>query len=220
MTGILTFLGSKTRVIAMAVAMLLLAAMSLTIPAFSGDAGALLAQTSDAISRFVGRSPGERDETDLLKGKTKKDRSLVDRLLGKRDTDGGPEQRALGKIFDTPPEEAVRQLGGDTLGPLALDTPGDALPIGDVGPAPRGFGGGPSGFPGGIATVVPGSPGGTTPGEPPVDPPGEGPVVGAVPEPGTWALMIMGFAFCGAALRRRRKVTPEALPASLQCDRA
>lgn len=29
-------------------------------------------------------------------------------------------------------------------------------------------------------------------------------VVGVVPEPGTWALLILGFGFAGAVLRRRR----------------
>ena len=29
--------------------------------------------------------------------------------------------------------------------------------------------------------------------------------VGAIPEPGTWALMLLGFAGIGFAIRRRRK---------------
>jgi hypothetical protein len=46
------------------------------------------------------------------------------------------------------------------------------------------------------------------PGQPPVGPPVVPPVgppltPGAVPEPGTWALMILGFGLVGAALRRR-----------------
>lgn len=32
------------------------------------------------------------------------------------------------------------------------------------------------------------------------------PPVGAIPEPGTWALMLLGFGFVGAALRRQRRV--------------
>ncbi|WP_293379098.1 PEPxxWA-CTERM sorting domain-containing protein [Phenylobacterium sp. SCN 70-31] len=38
------------------------------------------------------------------------------------------------------------------------------------------------------------------------------PVAAAVPEPGAWALMILGFGAAGAALRRRRGL---ALSASL-----
>lgn len=35
-----------------------------------------------------------------------------------------------------------------------------------------------------------------------------GPVAGAVPEPATWALMILGFGFIGGAMRRRTQQTP------------
>src|SRR3546814_16965320 len=79
--------------------------MSITIPALSGDGGSVLAQSSDALDRYTGRSPGERGENDILKGKA---RRIADRLFGRRVNSGGPEQRALGKMFDTPPEESGR----------------------------------------------------------------------------------------------------------------
>lgn len=41
------------------------------------------------------------------------------------------------------------------------------------------------------------------PGDPPPPPPP--PPVGGIPEPGTWALMILGFGAVGAAMRRRRR---------------
>src|SRR3546814_17805656 len=81
--------------------------MSITIPALSGDGGSVLAQSSDALDRYTGRSPGERGETDILKGKA---RRIADRLFGRRVDSGGPEQRALGKIFDTPPEDSINEL--------------------------------------------------------------------------------------------------------------
>lgn len=43
--------------------------------------------------------------------------------------------------------------------------------------------------------------------EPPVGPPGVPPVTAPVPEPGTWALMIVGFGLLGARLRARRRVS-------------
>jgi len=46
----------------------------------------------------------------------------------------------------------------------------------------------------------PGPPGG--PDRPPVQPPETPP--GGVPEPASWALMILGFGAVGASLRRRR----------------
>ena len=196
MAGFITYLVSKRRIAAGTAALALLATASVTVPFFSGDGGSVLAQASDTLKRFVDRSPGERGETDLIKSKVKRDFGGARALSPQRD---GPQERALGKIFDTPPEDAVEQLSDNPLGPLALNDPDPSLvPLGDVGT----FGGTPigPGFPGGIATVVPPiavDPGGP----PPIDPPPA--VRGGVPEPGTWALMILGFAFCGAALRRR-----------------
>lgn len=37
--------------------------------------------------------------------------------------------------------------------------------------------------------------------------------IGAAPEPGTWAMLILGFGIAGTALRRRRREQPEAQPA-------
>ncbi|MDZ4375263.1 MAG: PEPxxWA-CTERM sorting domain-containing protein, partial [Phenylobacterium sp.] len=85
------------------------------------------------------------------------------------------------------------------------------------------FPGGPGGEPGmpflppGLWPEEPGGPIDTSPPgfppppptgpptEPPVVPPGPPtePPVTAVPEPGTWALMILGFGLIGARLRRR-----------------
>src|SRR3546814_6850701 len=76
-------------------------------------------QSSDALDRYTGRSPGERGETDILKGKA---RRIADRLFGRRVNSGGPEQRALGKIFDTPPEDSINELS-QTPGPIALTDP-------------------------------------------------------------------------------------------------
>lgn len=201
MARMIAFFGEKRRVGAMAVAMLVLALMSVTIPALSGDGGSLMAQTSDALDRYLGRSPGERSETDLLKGKANKEPSLAERLLGRRVNGGGePEQRALGKIFDTTPEASLGELA-DVPGPidLAAPPPSDLLPLGSVGGTPGGVGA--PGTPGGFGAILP-PPTSTTPGEPAL-PATETPVA-PVPEPATWAMMLIGFGLCAAAMRRRR----------------
>lgn len=227
MAAIKTILGSRLRVGAMVIALLVLAIMSVTIPAFSGDGGTLFAQTTDVLNRFVGRSPGERDEATLLKGKERKGKSLAERLFGRRVNGGGePDQRALGKIFDTPPEESIKDLLPDPPGPLAPGEPMASVPpLGNVGISPGG--GGSSGFPGGISTVLPSGPGGSQGGPDPGNPtpggpsdPGIGPPIAAVPEPGTWALMLIGFGLCGAVLRRRRKPLPAGSPSNLPCETA
>src|SRR3546814_17830458 len=95
------------RVGAAAIAMLLLALMSITIPALSGDGGSVLAQSSDALDRYTGRSPGERGETDIPTGQA---RRIADRLFGRRVTRGDTEQRATGKNFHSPPHKSINKL--------------------------------------------------------------------------------------------------------------
>lgn len=85
--------------------------------------------------------------------------------------------------------------------------PSDSIP-GGAG-APGGAGGGPGGTLPGPGGSLPGgggaTPGGTTPGGP-VTPP-----VSAVPEPASWAMMILGFAFIGGILRRQRNGSSRAV---------
>jgi hypothetical protein len=88
----------------------------------------------------------------------------------------GPEERVLSQVRDRDPD-----FGG--LPALAgLNDPAFA-------PDP-----GVDGLPGG------GGPGSIS------DPPGLLPVTSAVPEPATWAMLILGFFAVGAAMRRRRSV--------------
>lgn len=96
-------------------------------------------------------------------------------------------------------------LLSDSLTPLSTGGSGGRFGGGViVASSGGGGGGGSSGGGGGGGS----SGGGITPG---VTPP---PVTGVVPEPGSWMLMIGGFAIAGGALRRRRRngVSSAALP--------
>ena len=159
-----------------------------------------LQNTGDAVNSFIGRSPGERGATDVLKGKTKR----VASRIGKGRDVTEPTQKALGKIFDKPVEgvastatpqpvagalpetvEFVAPVAG--LPAFASVIPGVFTPV--IGGGGGGSGGGGSGGGGG------GGGGISVP--PPVPP-----VVNAIPEPSTWALLLLGFAAVGASLRR------------------
>lgn len=209
MTLAVTYLKTHSRIVGGLIFVLLLGLVTIALPAVNGTGGTLMAQTTEAISRFIGRSPGDRGETDLIKTKNKRAKGKPGgNLLSKapRAEAGEPEERALGKIFDTPPEEAIQSLTGVPIGPLALGE----IPPGSFGDLATGGGGpnGSPGFPGGGSVIVP--PGTSVgPGNPPTPTEPTTPTiptnpVGAVPEPGTWALMLLGFGLCGAAMRRRR----------------
>jgi hypothetical protein len=188
----------------------------------------LISPVTDAMGQLLGRSPGERGSIDQIKGRAKLVKSPSNVPLA-------PQQRALGKIFDVPPEIDLTQMlaqpvqtdladAGTAPGliPSSVSTrpsqtgrngfpggfissaPPPGLPGGSDGPS-EGIGGNPGGIggnPGGIG----GLPGGVgdNPGEVGGVPRPPLPVTSAVPESSTWALLIVGFAFCGATMRRRK----------------
>ena len=164
-----------------------------------------------ALASFLGRSPGERGATDILKGKA--------RLAGLGNDEGGggdtPSQRALGKIFDGPADAGAPQ-------PVVVSFPDGTVNSGGIGPdltpvvfspnvaAPSpgpggGFGGGNGGG-GGIGGIGGGGGGGGGTFTPP---PAALPV-SAVPEPSAWLLMILGFGAIGASLRRGKAISRRA----------
>jgi len=159
----------------------------------------------DAAKSFMAllkdRSPGDRTATELTKTKKK----------------AAPEQRALGKITkpETPPEFE------EALAPPApvIETPPFPVALAGLGPLveipPPPPGGG--GF---ITTTETGGGGGGggggTENPPPENPPPEctsceptptdNPPPPVVPEPATWATMLLGFGLTGWLMRRRRRL--------------
>ena len=158
------------------------------IAAVSGGAQNLL----ELLDR---RSPGARTEGQLTK--TKQHQRALARMRG------APHARA-------PAAEPV-PAGLPELAAILMDVPQPlpvelaAAPLVEVGPPPSlgtligSPGGGGGGGGGG-----PGTPGGDTPQTIPTEQP-HVPVVDtpAVPEPGTWAMMLLGFAAIGWRVRRR-----------------
>src|SRR5829696_4376128 len=147
------------------------------------------------------RSPGDRTKAELTRTKNR--------------AAAAPKQRALGKITPPPPpKEFVEAIAPPppkitegvplaaaptTLGPLLIapSTPGGIV-IPPSAPTPGGTGG-PS--PPGVGEPTP-------PTQPP--PPGDDeppPMPPVVPEPGTWATMLLGFGLTGLMIRRRRRKT-------------
>lgn len=168
------------------------------IPVGSG----LLAKAQNLAAMLSERSPGVRTAGELTKTKRKL-------------ADAKPHERALGKIRrPVLPPEFLRALvpGVDfadavpttNLNPLiGLPAPQFAL---EVGPPAGGIGSVPGtpGVPipgGGGVILTPPSSG--TPVPTPISAPSPIPAP-AVPEPGTWAMMLMGFVCLGMKLKRDR----------------
>ena len=148
----------------------------------------IVATLLDPLSLFAGRSPGEREG------------ALLPTKLAK----AGPEERVLSQVRDRNPDS-----GNPTPPPIDGMLPNAALPgapgentlAGGPGQfAPFGVPFGAPGGPGDGFIPGPGGPGG--PGVPPTGP------VSAVPEPGTWAVLILGFFAIGWAMRRRAQLRP------------
>jgi hypothetical protein len=158
---------------------------------------ALVAALMDPLSLIADRSPGERGAGALLSTKLAK---------------AGPEERVLSNVRDRPPaagdaDSGMLPPGNDLFAPA----PGSDVLGSNGGPSgggiPGGGGEGPAGLgPPGFAPFgapFAGPEGEIIPGRAPFVSPPTVPIASAVPEPGAWAVMILGFFAVGAALRRR-----------------
>jgi hypothetical protein len=171
----------------------ILGAAPLSITAFMGLESGF--PGLDAAKSFLAllddRSPGDRTAAELTKTKKK----------------AAPEQRALGKI--TKPENPPEFLEAIAPPPPSIaDLPPFPVTLAGLGPlveipAP------PPGGGGFITTTGTGGGGGGGGGggtdNPPENPPENPPPPPVVPEPGTWATMLLGFGLTGWLMRRRRR---------------
>ena len=155
------------------------------------------------LSEFVNRSPGERGEVTSLKGLS----AMKFRIVKEGSSPKRPAQRALGKVFG--PEPVIEELSRQNVTDL-FSVPSDfaGTPVGSVDPvqtgtrSSSGFGApasiNPGGF--GFASPIPSTPNasvGPDANQAPV-------AIGAVPEPATWMLLLIGFFGAGIALRKSR----------------
>jgi hypothetical protein len=181
------------------------------------------------------RSPGDRTKAELARTKHRPVAAPKQRALGKI-TPPPPPKEFVEAIAPPPPkvtEGVALAAAPATLGPLLIapSTPGGIV-IPTSAPTPGGTGGPtPPGVqeptPPGVVeptpTTQPPPPGGDEPTvtqpPPPVGvepnvtqppPPGDDeppPMPPIVPEPGTWATMLLGFGLTGLMIRRRRRKT-------------
>lgn len=155
---------------------------------------------AESLADLIGqRSPGERTTAQLTK--TRHVRALA-RTRARHHSDL-PSPTELARVLMPPPHPEVSTDFAAPL-PVASSTmppPVAALMV----PAPAGGGGG--GLvapPGGGGGVSPPGQTETFPNEP------REPVTSAVPEPGSWALMLLGFGLIGWRARLRRGALPAA----------
>lgn len=142
------------------------------------------------FAMMADRSPGDRTKAELTKTKRRVAAAPA------------PKQRALGKINKPePPKEFVEAIA-PPLPTIIEDVPMVLTPMATLGPiliTPQPPGGG---------IIIPPQappPGGGGPNPPPREEPPPPPPP-AVPEPGTWATMLLGFGLSGWMIRRRRRM--------------
>lgn len=180
----------------------------------------LVAVLKDPLTLFAERSPGGRAEGALLPTKPPRERVLS--TIRERDPTGtlpGVDDPVVAGVPETAgpggpaPEERVLSGERDGFPGGGGGAPGGFAPFGGApgGLIPENFvTPGDPGTPGGPGDPGPGDPGPGGPDNPglPGPPPGLLDPGGApVPEPATWAMMLLGFFAIGTAIRRRHACT-------------
>jgi hypothetical protein len=149
------------------------------------------------------RSPGERAKGALASLKNKRPAGIHERALPKvrKPT---PPVSPLAAIVAGPPVPPLIPPAAPLFNNLVSGSPTPVVPL--VTGGPTGGGGGNGSPPPFVSITPPGGGGGiivpptTTTETPPPPPPPS-----AVPEPNTWALMLVGFGLVGFAVRRDRR---------------
>lgn len=180
------------------------ASAPLAVMSFVGGSDLALpgVQTAERLMAMLdARSPGERAEGALTQTKLRLATAPRKSTLVKPKPPTPPLEELAKVIVPAPPAPPVAALPPIVPPPAAADI---IAPTTLTASAPVGFGseiisgGFISGPPGGSTP-----PGSSAPPTSEVPPP---PVTSAVPEPGTWAMMLLGFAMIGSAMPRRRHV--------------
>ena len=191
----------RQMLLAGAIAFTAVIAAPLSVASYLGVESSIpgVAAAKSFMAMMAERSPGDRTKAELTRTKQR--------------AAPAPKQRALGKVTPpAPPKEFV-----EAIAPPPPKVAED-VPLAAAAPAIGPLLIGPS-FPGGVvippSAPTPGGTGGPTPPPteeppPPTEPPPPGddeppPTPPVVPEPGTWATMLLGFGLTGLMMRRRRR---------------
>jgi hypothetical protein len=173
----------------------------------AGNAAATLRALGTTVGQiFETRSPGERLSGSLAILKPKRHPAIHERALPKIRHPLSPLAAIVGApalppILPPVPNTSLYDVVKGTPAPLTAPLTGGAAPVVFPGapPLPGGGGGGVI-FPP-VVTQPPETPPAPPPETPPAPPPGT-PTTQLVPEPTSWAMMLVGFALIGGRLRR------------------
>lgn len=163
----------------------------------------------DPLGMLDARSPGEREAGALTQTKERK-------LAGLRSDGPGPHERVLSVVRDRLPAIGLPilpdGLPNPFASPLALNTPvpENLVPLSNL--TPSAFSGAPN-----APTAAPFNRGVLRPEStdsllPPSDEDTSPGSIGSVPEPATWAMLIVGFLAIAFTMRRGRRAAFDMLP--------